>query len=181
VNQADFSNVAEKLIGGVGPVTRALGGIFGGFGTAFLIMILGIYFVLEPDLYQRGIAWMLPAKAANISTALAHRMGTTLRGCCCRPADRHGGGRRGDLGVARPYGVPMAAPLGLLVGLLAALPNIGAPISGILMVLVGFSGGTDMGIFTIVYVVVQAVDGNISAMVAKKTADSPRRWCWARS
>ena len=50
----------------------------------------------------------------------------------------------------------MAALLGLLTGLLAFLPNIGAPISGALMVLVGFSGGTDMGIYCIiVYVVVQ--------------------------
>ncbi|MFM9816189.1 AI-2E family transporter, partial [Streptomyces scabiei] len=52
-------------------------------------------------------------------------------------------------------GVPMAALLGLLTGLLAFLPNIGAPISGILMILVGFSGGTNMGLYCIaVYVVV---------------------------
>jgi predicted PurR-regulated permease PerM len=67
----------------------------------------------------------------------------------------------------------MAALLGMLTGLLAFLPNIGAPISGLLMILVGFSGGTDMGIFCIVvYVVVQTVDGNIVIpMVAKKTVD----------
>ena len=67
----------------------------------------------------------------------------------------------------------MAALLGLLTGLLAFLPNIGAPISGALMILVGFSGGTDMGIYCIiVYVVVQTVDGNIIVpMVAKKTVD----------
>jgi predicted PurR-regulated permease PerM len=71
------------------------------------------------------------------------------------------------------YGVPMAALLGLLTGLLAFLPNIGAPISGALMILVGFSGGTDMGIYCIVvYLVVQTVDGNIIVpMVAKKTVD----------
>ncbi|MCB2058957.1 MAG: AI-2E family transporter, partial [Novosphingobium sp.] len=71
------------------------------------------------------------------------------------------------------YGVPMAALLGLLTGLLAFLPNIGAPISGALMILVGFSGGTDMGIYCIiVYVVVQTVDGNIIVpLIAKKTVD----------
>jgi predicted PurR-regulated permease PerM len=71
------------------------------------------------------------------------------------------------------YGVPMAALLGLLTGLLVFLPNIGAPISGILMILVGFSGGTAMGIYCIiVYVVVQTVDGNVIVpMVAKRTAD----------
>ena len=71
------------------------------------------------------------------------------------------------------YGVPMAALLGILTGLLAFLPNIGAPISGLLMVMVGFSGGTAMGVYCIiVYFVVQTVDGNIIVpMVAKRTAD----------
>ena len=39
-------------------------------------------------------------------------------------------------------GVPMAALLGLLTGLLAFVPNIGAIVSGVLMVAVGFSAGT---------------------------------------
>jgi predicted PurR-regulated permease PerM len=70
-------------------------------------------------------------------------------------------------------GVPMAALLGLLTGLLAFLPNIGAIVSGILMVLVGFSAGFDKGIWSIVvYVVVQSVDGYlIVPMVAKRSVD----------
>ena len=39
-------------------------------------------------------------------------------------------------------GVPMAALLGLVTGVLAFIPNIGAIISGMLMVAVGFSAGT---------------------------------------
>ena len=71
------------------------------------------------------------------------------------------------------YGVPMSSLLGLITGMLAFLPNIGAPISGLIMILVGFSGGTNMGLYCIgVYVVVQTIDGNIIVpMVAKKTAD----------
>ena len=67
----------------------------------------------------------------------------------------------------------MAALLGLLTGLLAFLPNIGAPISGVLMVLVGFSGGNEMGLYCIaVYVVDPDVDGNIIVpLVAKRTVD----------
>ena len=173
VERADFSKVAEQVIGGVGPVTRALGGIFGGFTTAFLIMILGIYFVLEPDIYRRGIAWMLPEESRERFHGTAHRMGRSLRMLLF--------GRLIGMaveGVATwialaVYGVPMAALLGLLTGLLAFLPNIGAPISGLLMVMVGFSGGTAMGIYcVIVYFVVQTVDGNIIVpMVAKRTAD----------
>lgn len=173
VEKVDISRLAEQLAGGVGQVTQALGGIFGGFTTAFLIMILGIYFVLEPDLYQGGLAWLLPVESRDRWHVTAHRMGFTLRRLLF-------GRLIGMLseGVATwlllwVWGVPMAALLGLLTGLLAFLPNIGAPISGALMMLVGFSAGANTGIYCIiVYLVVQTVDGNIVVpMVAKKTAN----------
>src|SRR5690606_23496521 len=71
------------------------------------------------------------------------------------------------------YGVPMAALLAILTGLLAFIPNVGAIVSGVLMVLVGFSGGVDMGLYTIfVYFVVQTFDGYIVVpMIARKTVD----------
>lgn len=166
-------SLIEKLVGGVSQITSALGGVIGGFTTAFLIMVLAIYFAAEPQLYRRGFAWLLPAGERSHFEATAMIMGRTLR--------RLLAGRLLGMvveGVATwallaIYGVPMAGLLGLLTGLLAFLPNIGAPISGALMILVGFSGGVDMGIFCIiVYVVVQTVDGNlIVPMVAKKTAD----------
>jgi len=69
--------------------------------------------------------------------------------------------------------VPMAALLAILTGLLAFVPNLGAIISGALMVLVGFSGGVEMGIYTIaVYFFVQNFDGYVVIpMIAKKTVD----------
>jgi len=67
---------------------------------------------------------------------------------------------------------------GQFLALLAIAPFaialfLAGPISGILMILVGFSGGTEMGLYCIiVYVVVQTVDGNVIVpMIAKKTAD----------
>jgi predicted PurR-regulated permease PerM len=70
-------------------------------------------------------------------------------------------------------GIPMAALLGLLTGLLAFLPNIGAIVSGILIVLVGFSQGFDSGIWAIIiYLTVQTLDGYIIVpMVAKRSVD----------
>jgi len=165
--------IAEQLAGGVGPVTHALGGLLGGVTTAFLIVILGIYFVMEPDLYQGGVAWLMPAANRDAWRKTAHRMGHTLRRLLF--------GRL--IGMASEgfamwillsvWGVPMAALLGLLTGLLAFLPNIGAPISGGLTILVGFSAGFNTGIYCIVvYAIVQIIDGNIVVpMVAKKTAN----------
>lgn len=169
----DLQGIASQVLGSVGQVTRALGGVLNGFTTAFLIFILSIYFVLEPDLYRRGVAWMLPEDSRAHWEGTAVRMGKALRMLLF--------GRLLGMtveGVATWlllawWGVPMAALLGLLTGLLAFLPNIGAPISGALMIMVGFSGGTEMGLFCIaVYVVVQTVDGNIIVpMVAKRTVD----------
>lgn len=173
IDQSSFEQVAQQLLGGVGPVTRALGGIVGGFTTAFLILILAIYFAIEPDIYRRGFAWMLPKDGREHFDGTARRMGKALRMLLF-------GRIIGMLveGIATGillgvYGVPMAALLGMLTGLLAFLPNIGAPVSGALMIMVGFSGGTDMGIYCIiVYLVVQTVDGNIIVpMIARKTVD----------
>ncbi len=174
--KVDFANVqglAEKALGSVGQLTSAVGGVIGGVTTGFLIFVLGIYLAAEPQLYRRGFAWMLPVGERDHFHATANEMGRTLRMLMF--------GRLVGMTVEGVctwlllaiYGVPMASLLGLLTGLLAFLPNIGAPISGLLMVLVGFSGGTDMGFYCIaVYIIVQTVDGNIIVpMVAKRTAD----------
>lgn len=173
INLKNVGGLAQQALGGVTQLTRAVGGLIGALTTLFLIMVLGIYVAAEPRLYQRGVAWMLPRGERSHFEGTAALMGKSLRMLMF--------GRLIGMAVEGVatwimlalYGVPLAALLGLLTGLLAFLPNIGAPISGLLMVMVGFSGGTEMGLFCIVvYVVVQTVDGNIIVpMVAKKTAD----------
>lgn len=175
ITMQDFNlqQIAAQVLGSVGQVTRALGGIFGGFTTAFLIFILSIYFVIEPDIYRRGFAWMMPEDSRDHFENTAVRMGKALRMLLFGRLIGMAVEGVATWALLAWWGVPMAALLGLLTGLLAFLPNIGAPISGLLMVLVGFSGGTEMALFCIaVYVVVQTVDGNIIVpMVAKRTAD----------
>jgi predicted PurR-regulated permease PerM len=173
ISADDIQNFAGQLMSGVGIVTRALGGLFGAFTLLALIMIIGIYVALEPRLYERGLAWMLPREKRQDFHITTTRMAETMR--------RLMAGRL--LGMAFEgavtwialsiYGVPMAALLGILTGLLAFIPNVGAFVSGILMVLVGFSGGVEMGLYTIgVYVVIQSVDGYVIVpLIAKKTVD----------
>ena len=173
IDANSVQELVRQALGGIAQLTSAVGGLIGALTTLFLIIVLGIYFAAEPRLYQRGLDWMLPVDQRTYFQVTAHLMGKSLR--------RLLAGRLLGMGIEgvatwillEIYGVPMAALLGLLTGLLAFLPNIGAPISGALMVLVGFSGGVDMGIYCIiVYIVVQVVDGNIIVpMVAKKTVD----------
>ncbi len=173
IGSADVKGFVEQALGGVSQLTRVVGGILGGATTLFLILVLGIYIAAEPRLYQRGIAWMLPMDSRAHFHGTAALMGKSLRMLMF--------GRLLGMAVEGVstwialaiYGVPMSGLLGLLTGLLAFLPNVGAPISGLIMVLVGFSGGTSMGLFCIgVYIAVQTIDGNIVVpMVAKKTVD----------
>ncbi|MBA2771797.1 MAG: AI-2E family transporter, partial [Sphingomonas sp.] len=70
-------------------------------------------------------------------------------------------------------GVPMAALLGLVTGILAFIPNIGAITSGLLMVAVGFSAGPEQGLWAIlVYFLVQNIDGYlVLPYIARRTVD----------
>ncbi len=180
VNTAQFENLAGSMSSGLGTVTRAVGGILGGLTTTLLIAIIGIYIALEPKLYERGVAWMLPSEKRDGFFETAKRMGFTMR--------RLMAGRLVGMAFEAAFTyvmlawiaplvvggpVPMAALLAILTGILAFVPNLGAIISGVLMVLVGFSGGADMGIYTIVvYLLVQNIDGYIIVpMIARKTVD----------
>ena len=180
INTADIERFAGSMASGVGTVTKAIGGIFGGLTTLLLIVIIGIYLAIDPRLYERGVAWMVPGKQRGAFYDTLSHQAYTLR--------RLMAGRLVGMAfegfftwVMLAFGgmligidaVPMAALLGLLTGLLAFIPNIGAIISGVLMVLVGFSGGTDMGLYTIfVYFLVQNFDGYVLVpLIAKKTVD----------
>ncbi len=173
IKQEDIKGFAGSLVSGVGTVTKAIGGILGGLTTLFLIAIIGIYVAMEPQLYERGVAWMLPLEKREEFYKTASVMGTTMRKLMA--------GRLVGMVfegavtwvMLSVYGVPMAALLGILTGLLAFIPNLGALVAGVLMVLVGFSGGTDMGLYTIfVYFLVQTFDGYVVIpLIAKKTVD----------
>lgn len=173
ISQDDIQNLAGNLMSGVGTVTRAIGGVVGGLTTLFLIAIIGIYLAVDPRPYERGLSWMVAEDRRDELDKSMRAMAFTMR--------RLLAGRL--LGMVAEglftyvaltwVGVPMAALLGLITGILAFIPNIGAIISGALMILVGFSGGTEMGLWTIaIYLAVQNFDGYVLVpMIAKKTVD----------
>ena len=171
--QLDTKTISDNFAGTFGRVTAAVGSVVGAFTSLVMILVLGVFIAIEPRLYERGVAWMLPMKNRENFYITTARMGFTLRRLM---AGRLLGMLVEGIGTwlaCMAVGIPMAALLGLLTGLLAFIPNIGAIVSGVLLVLVGFSAGTDAGLWAIViYLVVQTVDGYlIVPMVAKKTVD----------
>jgi len=173
VQVQDLQSYSSQLMSGVGTVTAALTGLVGGLTTMVLILIIGIYVSLEPKLYERGLEWMAPRHRRSSLSVTMDRMAQTMR--------RLMAGRLLGMFVEGVFtyialsllGIPMAALLGILTGLLAFIPNIGAVVSGLLMALVGFSVDMQTGIYAIaVYFFVQTFDGYVVVpMIAKKTVD----------
>ena len=163
----------EQAMSSLGRLTSAVSTVLGGLTSLVMIIVIGLFVAVEPRFYERGLAWMLPLESRERFYRTSERMGQTLRRLM---AGRLLGMAVEGIGtwlLLMAGGVPMAALLGLLTGILAFLPNIGAIVSGVLIVLVGFSAGVDTGLWAIaVYVIVQVVDGSlIVPYVARKTVD----------
>ncbi|QDP19690.1 AI-2E family transporter [Sphingomonas xanthus] len=173
ISESGLSNLGNQLLGGVGRLTTALSTAVGVLTSSVLVLVIGIFIAIEPRLYDRGVAWMLPMERRSSFYEISDHVGYTLRRLM---AGRILGMVVEGVGTWLMLlwgGVPMAALLGLLTGLLAFIPNIGAIVSGLLMVAVGFSAGTDAGIWAIAtYLIVQTVDGYIIVpYVARRTVD----------
>ncbi|MBB3033207.1 AI-2E family transporter [Alteriqipengyuania lutimaris] len=175
VSLSDAQSMLDQVLSGVGTVTRAIGGIAGALGTTVIILVIGIYIALEPNLYERGVEWMAPrGERSELRKTLAQMAHTMRRLMAGRVVGMLFEGVFTWIALEL-FGVPMAALLGILTGLLAFIPNLGALISGILMAIVGFSVGVETGLAAIaVYFVVQTFDGYVVIpMIARKTVDLP--------
>jgi predicted PurR-regulated permease PerM len=172
---ADLRDVANQVVGSLGKVTAALGTAAGVLSSAVMMLVLAIFIAVEPRIYARGLAWFFPINARDEVSALMDKLGSTLRRLMFGRLVGMAVEGVGTWALLSLGGVPMAALLGILTGLLAFLPNIGSIISGVLIILVGFSAGWDAGLFAIaVYAGVQIVDGYlIVPMVARRAVDIP--------
>ena len=172
---SDINGIARQALGSVGRITSWVGTAIGALTTMFMILVIGLFVAMDPRVYDRGLQWMIPEGNRGEFAITVQRMGKTLR--------RLLAGRLIGMfaeGMLTWFalmigGVPMALIIGILTGLLAFIPNIGAFISGVLMVAVGFSAGVETGVWAIgTYLIVQTFDGYVLIpMVAKKTVDLP--------
>ena len=176
----DASGIAAELLGTLGTLTTAVTTVIGVAASIILMLVIGVFIAIEPRLYDRGIAWMLPIRHRQRFYEVSDRVAWTLRRLL---AGRLAGmafegvftyvmlAYAGQLFGIPP--VPLAGLLALITALLAFIPNIGAVISGVLMVLVGFAAGTEQGLWTIfVYLFVQQIDGYLVVpLIARMTVD----------
>jgi len=167
------TDLGTQLLGGVARLTSAVGSVIGAVAGVIAMLVIGIFMASEPRLYDRGIAWMLPLRHRTGFYRLAEHAGFTLRRLLF--------GRLIGMIFEGIFtwimlilgGVPMAGLLGLVTGVLAFIPNIGAIASGVMMVAVGFSAGPDQGVWAIVvYFLVHNIEGYlVTPYIARRTVD----------
>jgi predicted PurR-regulated permease PerM len=171
--RGQMSDFSSQLLGGVGRLTSAVGTVVGAVASLIAMIVIGIFLASEPRLYDRGIAWMLPLRYRAGFYRIAEHVGFTVRRLLF--------GRLMAMvfeGVFTWFmlslgHIPMAGLLGLLTGVLAFIPNIGAITSGVLMVAVGFSSSNSQGLWcVVVYFLVHNIDGYVVVpYVARRTVD----------
>ena len=171
----DVQAIGKQLLGSIGKLTSVVGTALGAVSSVAMIVVLGLLFAAEPRRYERGLAWIVPHDKRDDFFRTSADMAHTLRRLM---AGRLIGMTFEGVVVALALwivGVPFALLLGIITGILAFLPNIGAIVSGTLTILVGFSAGSTTGLLAIgVYVMVQVFDGYVVVpMVARRSVDLP--------
>lgn len=170
-----FGGLAKQATGQIGRLTSYLGTALGALATIIIILVLGIFFAMEPRIYERGLQWMVPAASRREFAITVERMGKTLRRLMAGRLT--GMAAEGVLTwiALSIFGVPMALVLGIIAAIMAFIPNVGSFVTGALMIAVGFSGGLHTGIAaTGTWAVVQFFDGYIVVpYVARRTVDLP--------
>jgi predicted PurR-regulated permease PerM len=155
----------------VASVAKGTVTVFGGIADLALVIMLTIYLAADPTTYRNGALALLPPRLRGDVGEAFDACGDALRrwllgqlvamvcvGLCIA------------IGLAL-IGVPLAAALGLLSGLLEFVPYIG-PILGIVPgVLVAFASGPQMALYALgVYVVVLFIEGNVIVPMVQKWA-----------
>ncbi|MFA6123159.1 AI-2E family transporter [Sphingomonas sp.] len=173
--KADLNGLAQQALGSFGKLTSYLGIAFGAFASLVMVLVIGLFIAMEPRLYESGLQWLIPRDQRPRFAGTIEQMATTMRRLLA--GRLFGMALEGVMtGIALALaGVPMALVLGIITGILAFVPNIGAITSGVLMVAVGFSAGMHTGFWAIaIYVFIQTLDGYVVIpMVARRTVDLP--------
>src|SRR3546814_10423341 len=60
-SNAQLSDLGTQALGSLGRVTAAVGSVLGALTSLVLVIVIGVFIAIEPRLYERGLACMLPA------------------------------------------------------------------------------------------------------------------------
>ncbi|MDT0688045.1 AI-2E family transporter [Autumnicola psychrophila] len=148
---------------------------FGVFGDIYVVLFIGIFFTVSPDLYANGAVVLFPPrkhkKVQNVLNHLKKQLRNWLKGKLL------------SMFVVFAFtaiglsilGIELWLVLSLLAGLLSFIPNFGPLIALIPAILIGLLQGPRTALIILgIYVLVQFLESNfITPMVQKKMIEMP--------
>lgn len=143
-------------------LARAARSTLGGLGAALLMFVLGVYLAAEPRLYLRGAVRLLPPDyRPRVQAALEAAGDGVGRWLLGQGVSMLFLGTATALGLAL-LGVPLAAALGVITGLFAFVPFLGALASGVLSVLLAFTEGPQTALYVaLLFIAIQQIEENV--------------------
>lgn len=138
--------------------TRSLGAI----GSIGLVLVLGVYLAVDPQLYRRGLVRLVPpAWRARVDDALLASAQALSRWLLGQGISMLFVGSATAIGLA-VLGIPLAATIGVIAGVLAFIPFFGPIASGILAVLLAFMQGPQQALYVAgLCIAIQQVEGTL--------------------
>lgn len=140
-------------------------------GDGFLVVLLGIYLALDPELYRDGLLRLVPlSHRADISGALSASGAALQQWLLGQGLTMLIVGSTVGVGLAL-IGMPLAAAMGFIAGLLEFVPFFGAIASALLGTLLAFAQGPEQALYVaIFFVVVQQLEGNVVIPLVQRWA-----------
>lgn len=143
-------------------VAGAAGSTLGAIGSAALMLAMGIYLALAPQVYKAGLVRLMPQSARRRVASALDDCGTALaRWLLGQSISMLFVGSATALGLWL-LDVPLALSVGVVCGLLAFVPFLGAIAGAVLAVLLGFTQGPQTAFYVaLLAVAIQQIEGNL--------------------
>lgn len=168
----EFAPSSANVVGWLTTAISIGGGILSGLAV---VIVGGLYLAAQPRLYGGGLVRLIPKRGQAESIATFDAIASALRGWLKGQAlGMIFVGVGVSIGLAI-VGLPAAFAIGLVAGLAEFVPYLGTIVAVIPAVILGFSQGTDTGLWTIAVMLgVQQLQGNlVMPLLQKSMVDLP--------
>ena len=173
-NAPSFSEIASGGGGGVfSRITGAASRVIDAVASVVIVLFLGVYLSVKPDLYKRGLLQLLPEKrrprTGEALDATGYLLWMWLLATFVSMAII---GTLSWLGLML-LGIPLAPVLGLIAGLMEFIPLIGPFLAALPAVLVAFLQGPMQALYVaLLYLGIQQVESNLITPLVQEQGTS---------
>ncbi|WP_010182364.1 AI-2E family transporter [Aquimarina agarilytica] len=159
---SEIKKYREKLNKGSGQITIFFSSFFGGLADIYIIVFLGLFFMIQPNMYTNGIIILFPKPKRKRVEEVLLTLGYTLkRWLLGKMFSMLVVGILTGVGLAI-LGIPLALTLGIFAALITFIPNFGPILSLIPAFLLALTLDGNSALYVVIlYGVVQAIESNV--------------------